>query len=604
MVVDDAARPQRSALTNVNGHLLGAWRKAAGDPDDQVETWLIEGGPAGIQFHILDPSIFPVCEKPADAEPLDMHRDSQHFRNYPGVEEQEITAQELQQHLDKGHIAAFDTEEELVAHVGEGHVLNKLGLIVKTRNGITKARMILDTKESGVKYITSQFQRVTLPRLFEAILALLVVASCATDAINVEAFVLDFSDAYWQIPINTDEQKYFCATGLIGGKRKYFTFLRAAQGSSAAGTLWARLAALVMRLTQSLFSPQMLRLMCYVDDPFAAIHGSDQERKLIVAIMVTVWSALGFKLAFAKGQINRSVTWIGGTLTVMPHGVHAEIKESIVTDILADIAWMLTVNLISKKNLHSLLGKLGHAAGLLIVIRPYLEPLWGALAAPGTSQMPHCIYTKQVAVELEFFQKCFKGEGLKVERFFTIDAFNRTGTVVEIGTDASPWGLGGWLLIDQQLHSYFASPITPEDVAKFGFQIGDNKGQQLFEALAILVAVRLWIRHWRQDRIVLKVRGDNVSALMQVVKLRPATPAHAIIARELGLVLVDLSFPPDAEHTPGVAHVLADRLSRVHAPEANGGPPVAGTIPESLHPAIANAICDTAPIRDNSWYHA
>ena len=46
MVVDDAVRPQRSALTNVNGHLLGAWQKAAGDPDDQVETWLIEGGPA------------------------------------------------------------------------------------------------------------------------------------------------------------------------------------------------------------------------------------------------------------------------------------------------------------------------------------------------------------------------------------------------------------------------------------------------------------------------------------------------------------------------------------------------------------------------------
>ena len=136
-----------------------------------------------------------------------------------------------------------------------------------------------------------------------------------------------------------------------------------------------------------------------------------------------------------------------------------------------------------------------------------------------------------------------------------------------------------------------------------GFPIGDM-GQQLFEALANLVAMRLWIRHWRQDRIVLKVRGDNVSALMHVVKLRPATPAHAIIARELGLVLVDLSFPPDAEHTPGVAHVLADKLSRVHAPEANGGPPVAGEIPESLHPAIANATCDTAPNRDTSWYHA
>ena len=91
---------------------------------------------------------------------------------------------------------------------------------------------------------------------------------------------------------------------------------------------------------------------------------------------------------------------------------------------------------------------------------------------------------------------------------------------------------------------------------------------------------------------MLKVRGDNVTALMQLVKMRPATPMHAIIAREMGLVLVDLSFPPDAEHTPGVAHILADKLSRVYAPEENGGPPVRGTIDPSLHPAIANATCN------------
>ena len=42
-------------------------------------------------------------------------------------------------------------------------ILNKLGLIEKVRNGIMKARMILDTKQSGVKTITGQAQRVTLP---------------------------------------------------------------------------------------------------------------------------------------------------------------------------------------------------------------------------------------------------------------------------------------------------------------------------------------------------------------------------------------------------------------------------------------------------------
>lgn len=67
-----------------------------------------------------------------------------------------------------------------------------------------------------------------------------------------------------------------------------------------------------MRLTQSLYDPSELRLVCYVDDPLAAVRGTAAERRLYVAIMVLVWEALGFKLAFAKGQVGKTVTWIGG----------------------------------------------------------------------------------------------------------------------------------------------------------------------------------------------------------------------------------------------------------------------------------------------------
>ena len=132
-------------------------------------------------------------------QPQDLHCDEQQFQNYPGVEEQAITDAELTSHLEKGHIMAFDTYAELCEFVDSPNpIMNKLGLIVKTRNGITKARMILDTKQSGVKRITSQAQRVTLPRLFDAILQLLFLQSvvAAGDSTSVSAFVLDFSDAF------------------------------------------------------------------------------------------------------------------------------------------------------------------------------------------------------------------------------------------------------------------------------------------------------------------------------------------------------------------------------------------------------------------------
>ena len=69
-----------------------------------------------------------------------------------------------------------------------------------------------------------------------------------------------------------------------------------------------------MRLTQSLFEASKLGLVCYVDDPLAVVLGADAERRKMTTLMVLMRSALGFKLAFAKGQHDKQATWIGGTL--------------------------------------------------------------------------------------------------------------------------------------------------------------------------------------------------------------------------------------------------------------------------------------------------
>ena len=64
------------------------------------------------------------------------------FRNYPGVEDQAITGDEMKKHIDKDHLVAFDTREQLTGYVqgSPPHtpILNKIGVIVKTRNGITR----------------------------------------------------------------------------------------------------------------------------------------------------------------------------------------------------------------------------------------------------------------------------------------------------------------------------------------------------------------------------------------------------------------------------------------------------------------------------------
>ena len=602
MTLTDAERAM-PALTLVDAHLLEAWRRIAADPDHEIFKWFRDGAPAGIKQPILDPGIFPSVDKPAETEPEHLQCNSRQFKNYPGVEEDQITDSELAAHLEKGHLAAFDTYDEMRHYVDANYppILSKLGLIKKIKNGIMKARMILDTKESGVKTITGQFQRVILPRLFDAILQILYVLCLVLDADleGIEAFVLDFSDAFWQIPIAAEEQKYFCCTGLIHGRRKWVVFLRAAQGSAAGPTLWNRVAALVMRLTQSLFNVNEVRLVCYVDDPLAAIRGTEPDRKLFTAIMVLVWMALGFTLAFAKGQRGKLVTWIGGTLQIESDGVRAWVKQSIVDDIRSMITTFLRGNLISKKELHSFIGKVNHAAGLLIVLRPFMDPLWAAWVSKAPDAHPGVIWTKQIITELHWFDTFFAGNGARIERFFSVDAYRRSGTIVEIGTDASPWGLGGWLKINGIYTEYFASRLTEADSKKFDTPLALCKGQQVWEALAVLVAVVLWSSSWTQDRVILKVKSDNVTALTMLTKLRtkPGSPALAVIARELALRLVDLSFPPDAEHVAGAGHVSADALSRVYDPRKGKG-----YLTSDLHPAMRRAKEATAPTRDATFY--
>ena len=147
-------------------------------------------------------------------------------------------------------------------------------------------------------------------------------------------------------------------------------------------------------------------------------------------------------------------------------------------------------------------------------MRPFLDPLWGALYDIRPSTAPtNTLWTKQIIGSLKWFRAFFTEPGKPVERFYRLDAYLRTGTSVEIGTDASPFGMGGWLMIDGVITHFFSCPISDADVEIYDMPRGTADGQQLWECLAILIAVDIWTSHWSQSRIILKVKADNVGAL-------------------------------------------------------------------------------------------
>ena len=63
---------------------------------------------------------------------------------------------------------------------------------------------------------------------------------------------------------------------------------------------------------------------------------------------------------------------------------------------------------------------------------------------------------------------------------------------IEIYLDASPFGLGGVLCINGRPVTYFTSPLSEHDERIHNQTIGDSTGQQAWECLAVLVALRAW----------------------------------------------------------------------------------------------------------------
>ena len=77
-------------------------------------------------------------------------------------------------------------------------------------------------------------------------------------------------------------------------------------------------------------------------------------------------------------------------------------------------------------------------------------------------------------------------------RHLEVSEYLGDGAQLQIGTDASPHGIGGWLAMNGVILHYFQDRITPEDIKLYIHRAGHYEGQQTWECLALLVAARLW----------------------------------------------------------------------------------------------------------------
>ena len=200
----------------------------------------------------------------------------------------------------------------------------------------------------------------------------------------------------------------------------------------------------------------------------------------------------------------------------------------------------LKTNKIKLKELRSLTGKCNHVASLIWTWKPFLDEMWAATETKRkTNAGYNKIWTKQVAGSLKWLVAFIMRESGEVSRTWSVATHLTPAYDVALVFDASPFGLGAVLYISGLPVAFLMDCLTLHDVKRYGYQIGDHRGQQCWEALAILVALKAWspLLLGRRFCWKLTVRGDNVTALNLVLRMKSKPGALKSIAKELALLL-------------------------------------------------------------------
>ena len=287
-------------------------------------------------------------------------------------------------------------------------------------------------------------------------------------------------------------------------------------------------------------------------------------------------------MAWDKGVLGTDVQWIGARITLVSSGVQVAIPQDKLLDLQTQTADIAKASIISKRILRSFCGKLSFVAGMLPTLRPFVRMVWAALAS--TSRLPAGIlHVRRLAVALQWLAALFAGVHGPLIRAFTTHQV-RASDGDYIATDASPWGFAGVLFVDFVPVAWFATPLPTTVLRRFHARVGDSRHNTLWEALAILVAIRIWLPG---TNVLARVRSDSLAALRSIVKLQSASPDLNVIAREIALdATLGLYHVGVAVHIPGIANKLPDDLSRMWAPEPHELPHELRHVPQHQVPDL------------------
>ena len=567
-----------------NADLVEAFIDRAGDPEKDLVRWLREGCPAGVAKTISGCGIFPATDGDAAADSKEKGRVSaeEPAGNYASVEkEAELSGAEIDRLVAKGYAVRYETWDDVRAAFG-GALVSKLACVVKTReDGTLKVRNVLDLRRSGYNEWVVLPERVVLPRLRDAIDDARALKRAAADGEECFGMVADFEDAFHTLRVDPAEWRYLVARHPVRGFVGYRTVLC---GGAGCPLLWGRAAAFLGRSGQAMFHEDELRTQTYVDDPATLVVGTRAAARRKAAMLLWWWVALGLPISWKKGVFDKVYKWIGAIIDLRElEAVTVTIPQAYAEVIAAMAADMLEQKSVPLEQVQRLAGKAGWAAGVAPVVWAQVAPLWAACAdavramearaASGARERRRTgrarVGTSKMRTALVWLVALFRAKGDVLTKRVPVAA--QLGPPrVRIYADASPWGCGAFLSFDGDAMEYLHDVWTEQDVRRFGVQIGDCRGQAIWEALALLIALRVWARFWQDRSSAMMVKSDSKAALGAFEKERSKSPHINAIAREISLDIALSAFEPLVvfAHVKGTCNEWADALSRLGQPDA------------------------------------
>ena len=587
--------PARSAVGCWRPHVAAALSEIGGDVDTSLMRWLLEGVPLGIDAEIGCHGVFPPAENDREgtneaANLWTRVAEGCYYQSFD--EDRDWVIPKLQEMERKGQLTRFASLAEAQKVHGDV-IVNKAASLVKCLDdGTLKHRIIIDLLRSGANWLCWVPERGVLPRVFDATADSRRLLFLSMGGGFPEMVVLDVEEAFYTLGVLFKERRFLFIQSPDGTLYRLNVL---AMGGASAPLLWGRAAAFLMRLSASIYHKDVLRLQCFVDDPWLIARGTPRARRTRIVVVILLWLSVGLRLSWRKKQVDFQVKWIGVVLGLTRQEVIVWLPADFVLKVLTEIKEIQLLRAIPARRLRKLTGSLTWISGVVIWIRAFIAPLWAAVAEAARWEGPPTEATvgqRQVSHALRWLRLFLEGnQGELVRRIAA--APKQYNTFVQIVTDACPWGLGGVLLVNGTLKNRWACALEDLDLEMLEATRGSPDGQASFEALALLVALRQWQDIWKEEATFILTRSDSIAALGALLKGNSHNLAMNKIMQEIALDMAEGIYEPQVVgHLPASWNGWADALSRLAVPGAS----------QQLPEELARIEPDVLAVRDRAWW--